>query len=86
MAARSASGSAWGGWCCFAVGTFATITVLLLLLVLAGFGTLPVIIVLLFCANAFLGVVMPTTMVMALDPHPRHRRAWLPRSAARCRC
>ena len=24
----------------------------------------------LFVGNAFLGVVMPTTMVMALDPHP----------------
>ncbi len=54
----------------FAVGAFASITVLLLLLLLAGFGSLPLIIGLLFCANAFLGVVMPTTMVMALDPHP----------------
>ena len=32
--------------------------------------TLPVIIAMLFVGNAFLGVVMPTTMVMALDPHP----------------
>ena len=24
----------------------------------------------LFVGNAFLGLVMPTTMVMALDPHP----------------
>ena len=37
---------------------------------LAGFGSLPVIIAMLFVGNAFLGLVMPTTMVMALDPHP----------------
>jgi MFS transporter, DHA1 family, multidrug resistance protein len=53
-----------------AVGAFAAITTLLVLVTLAGFGTLPVIVAMLFCANAFLGVVMPTTMVMALDPHP----------------
>ncbi|MFO1209771.1 MAG: multidrug effflux MFS transporter [Amaricoccus sp.] len=53
-----------------AVASFATLTTLLLLLLLAGFGSLPLIIGMLFCANAFLGVVMPTTMVMALDPHP----------------
>ena len=39
-------------------------------LTLAGFGALPVIVALLFVANAFLGLVIPTTMVMALDPHP----------------
>ena len=33
-------------------------------------GRLPVIIAMLFAGNAFLGLVMPTTMVMALDPHP----------------
>ncbi|MFO1140923.1 MAG: multidrug effflux MFS transporter [Amaricoccus sp.] len=53
-----------------AVASFATLATLLLLLLLGGFGSLPLIIVMLFCANAFLGVVMPTTMVMALDPHP----------------
>ena len=37
---------------------------------LAGFGALPVIVAMLFAANACLGLVMPTTMVMALDPHP----------------
>ena len=40
------------------------------LVALAGYGTLPVIIAMLFVGNAFLGLVMPTTMVMALDPHP----------------
>lgn len=42
----------------------------LALLVWAGFGSLPVIIAGLFTANAFLGVVMPTAMVLSLDPHP----------------
>jgi DHA1 family bicyclomycin/chloramphenicol resistance-like MFS transporter len=53
-----------------AVSAFALLAVLLLLIVMAGYGSFPVIVVLLFCANAFLGVVMPTTAVMALDPHP----------------
>jgi DHA1 family bicyclomycin/chloramphenicol resistance-like MFS transporter len=53
-----------------AVAAFAAITAALLVLTLAGFGTLAVIIGMLFVGNAFLGVVMPTTMVMALDPHP----------------
>ena len=53
-----------------AVTAFAAITTLLALIVLAGGGSLPVIIAMLFIGNAFLGLVMPTTMVMALDPHP----------------
>ncbi|HRO13239.1 multidrug effflux MFS transporter [Amaricoccus sp.] len=53
-----------------AVTAFAAVTTLLLLVALAGYATLPVIIAMLFVGNAFLGVVMPTTMVMALDPHP----------------
>ena len=53
-----------------AVTAFAAITAALLVLTLLGFGTLPVIIAMLFAGNAFLGLVMPTTMVMALDPHP----------------
>ena len=36
----------------------------------SGSARLPVIIAMLFVGNAFLGLVMPTTMVMALDPHP----------------
>ena len=50
---------------------FAGFTVALLALVLAGFVSLPLIVVFLFLANACLGLVIPTTMVMALDPHPR---------------
>ncbi len=53
-----------------ATAGFAATTGVLLLLTLAGFGSLPVIIALLLIANAFLGLVIPTTMVMALDPHP----------------
>jgi DHA1 family bicyclomycin/chloramphenicol resistance-like MFS transporter len=53
-----------------AVAAFAAVTTLLFVVALAGYATLPVIIGMLFVGNAFLGVVMPTTMVMALDPHP----------------
>jgi MFS transporter, DHA1 family, multidrug resistance protein len=53
-----------------AVAAFAAITAALLTLTLLGFGSLAVIIGMLFLGNAFLGLVMPTTMVMALDPHP----------------
>jgi DHA1 family bicyclomycin/chloramphenicol resistance-like MFS transporter len=53
-----------------AVAAFAAITAALLALTLAGFGSLAVIVGMLFVGNAFLGLVMPTTMVMALDPHP----------------
>ncbi len=41
----------------------------LLAIGLAGYATLPVIVAGLFCANACLGLIIPTTMVMALDPH-----------------
>jgi len=54
----------------FALAGFAGLTAILLGLVLAGLGTFPVIVGMLFLANACLGLVMPTTMVMALDPHP----------------
>ena len=50
---------------------FAGFTVALLALVLAGFVSLKLIVAFLFLANACLGLVIPTTMVMALDPHPR---------------
>ncbi|WP_342078883.1 multidrug effflux MFS transporter [Yoonia sp. SS1-5] len=36
---------------------------------LAGFASLPVVVAGLFLANACLGLIIPTTMVMALDPH-----------------
>ncbi len=49
---------------------FAALSLALLGLTLAGFGTLPVIVAMLFVANACLGVVIPTTSVLALDPHP----------------
>lgn len=51
-----------------AVG-FAGFTLLLLTIVLGGQATLGVIIAGLFLANACLGLIIPTTMVMALDPH-----------------
>ncbi|MFZ3581252.1 multidrug effflux MFS transporter [Loktanella sp. DJP18] len=50
---------------------FAGFAVALLALVLAGFVSLYLIIALLFLANACLGLVIPTTMVMALDAHGR---------------
>ena len=53
-----------------AVAAFAAITAALLALTLLGYGSLAVIVGMLFLGNAFLGLVMPTTMVMALDPHP----------------
>ncbi len=54
-----------------AVTGFAACTATLLGLTLAGFGSLPVVIGFLFAGNACLGLVVPTTMVMALDPHGR---------------
>jgi DHA1 family bicyclomycin/chloramphenicol resistance-like MFS transporter len=53
-----------------AVAAFAAVSTLLFAIALAGHATLGVVIGMLFIGNAFLGVVMPTTMVMALDPHP----------------
>jgi len=52
-----------------AVIGFAGFGCLLTALVMAGAGTLPVIMAMLFCGNACLGLVVPTTMVAALDPH-----------------
>ncbi len=54
-----------------ALGTagFAGFALLLLGLDLAGLATLPVIVVCLLAANACLGLVIPSTMVMALDDH-----------------
>ncbi|SFJ86571.1 MFS transporter, DHA1 family, bicyclomycin/chloramphenicol resistance protein, partial [Jannaschia pohangensis] len=48
---------------------FAGFTLLLLAIAMAGQATLGVIIAGLFLANACLGLIIPTTMVMALDPH-----------------
>jgi DHA1 family bicyclomycin/chloramphenicol resistance-like MFS transporter len=52
---------ATAGFACAATTTF--------LLVAAGFGSLPLIMAGLFVGNAFLGLVMPTAMVLALDDH-----------------
>jgi MFS transporter, DHA1 family, multidrug resistance protein len=52
-----------------ATAGFSVFTILLFVLTLAGFGTLPVVVGLLLCANACLGLVIPPVMVMALDPH-----------------
>ncbi len=52
-----------------AVAGFAVATVGLLGLGLAGMASLPVIVAGLFLGNACLGLVIPTTMVMALDAH-----------------
>nr|WP_010397494.1 multidrug effflux MFS transporter [Paracoccus sp. TRP] len=54
----------------FAITGFAGLALLLSVVVMAGFDALPVVIAGLFMANACLGLVMPTAMVMSLDPHP----------------
>ncbi|MGJ8612063.1 MAG: MFS transporter, partial [Octadecabacter sp.] len=48
---------------------FAAATCTLLVVVAAGFDSLAVVVVGLMLANACLGLVIPTTMVMALDAH-----------------
>lgn len=45
-------------------------TLLLTMIVWLGVDDLPVVIAGLFLANACLGLVIPTAMVMSLDPHP----------------
>lgn len=52
-----------------AVAGFMVISLLLVALTMAGYGTLPVIVAFLFLANACLGLVIPTTMVLALEDH-----------------
>lgn len=52
-----------------AVGGFLFFTVLLVVLVLAGYGSLYVVVALIMCGNACLGLVIPPVMVMALDNH-----------------
>ena len=51
------------------VTVFLLFTVTLVIVELAGYASLAVIVAFLFGANAGLGLVIPTTMVMALDPH-----------------
>ncbi len=52
-----------------AVTCYMAIAVALFALTLAGVDSLPVLMVMLFCSFAFLGLVIPTTMVLALDAH-----------------
>lgn len=53
-----------------ALTVFAGTAVALALLVWAGLDALPVVMAGLFLANAALGLVLPSSAVMALDPHP----------------
>ena len=48
---------------------FAALTLLLLAITWAGSSTLPILMGLLFVANAVLGLVMPPTFVLALEEH-----------------
>ncbi len=51
------------------VAGFASFTVLLVLVTLSVGASLPLVVAGLFCANACLGLVIPTSMVLALDDH-----------------
>ncbi|EAQ04562.1 drug resistance transporter, Bcr/CflA family protein [Pseudooceanicola batsensis HTCC2597] len=51
------------------VSGFATATVLLAAVTLGGLASLPVVVGGLLVANAFMGLVIPTTMVLALEDH-----------------
>jgi MFS transporter, DHA1 family, multidrug resistance protein len=53
----------------WATAGFLFFTFVLFALVTAGFGSLYVVVALLLCANACLGLIIPPVMVMALDPH-----------------
>ncbi len=53
-----------------AITGFAGFASTLAVLVLLGIDALPVVMAVLFVANACLGLVLPTAMVMSLDPHP----------------
>jgi MFS transporter, DHA1 family, multidrug resistance protein len=53
----------------YASAGFAVSTVSLFLLTLAGFTSLYLLIFMLICGNACLGLIIPSTMVLALDDH-----------------
>lgn len=53
-----------------AITGFVAFTMVLTILVSVGAGSLPVVVSGLFLANACLGLVIPSSMVLALDPHP----------------
>lgn len=55
-----------------AAAGFAASTVALFALALSGLASLPVVMAGLFVANGFLGLVIPTTMVLALEEHGEH--------------
>lgn len=52
-----------------ALSGFAAFSLTLLAITAAGYASLPVLMGLLLCGNACLGLVIPTSQVMALDPH-----------------
>jgi DHA1 family bicyclomycin/chloramphenicol resistance-like MFS transporter len=52
-----------------AVSLYAFFALVLLATVAAGADSLPVLLVLLFCAFGWLGLVIPSTMVLALEEH-----------------
>ncbi len=52
-----------------AVAAYATFAVILFAVTAFGVDSLPVLMVLLFCSFAFLGLVIPSTMVLALEEH-----------------
>jgi DHA1 family bicyclomycin/chloramphenicol resistance-like MFS transporter len=52
-----------------AVAAYATFAVILFAVTASGVDSLPVLMVLLFCSFAFLGLVIPSTMVLALEEH-----------------
>jgi MFS transporter, DHA1 family, multidrug resistance protein len=52
-----------------AVLLYATFALILLALTAAGVDNLAVLVALLFCAYAWLGLVIPSTMVLALEEH-----------------
>ncbi len=51
------------------VGAYAAVLMVLLVLTLAGVDSLPVLMALLLVGFAFMGLVIPSTMVLALDDH-----------------
>lgn len=65
---------------------FAGATLALTALVWLGFDSLLLVVAGLFLGNACLGLVMPTAMVMSLDPHPDIAGLASSRWAAPSRC
>jgi MFS transporter, DHA1 family, multidrug resistance protein len=53
----------------FCVAGFAAATVLLFALFATGIGTFPMLVAMLIIANGFLGLVIPTAMVLSLEEH-----------------